>query len=159
VADSTKWLIGIAVAIGVIVVASVIVAVTLDDTETEFEPGTPEATVQAYFRAVQDRDVEAAFGQFTGELAARCLAEDFRRATFETDISVRIRETRIRDSVAEIEVRVAIRGGESPFGDGYDTEELIVLEQEDGEWRISEPPWPLWWCPPVATPSAPAARR
>ena len=48
---SARWLTSIALAVAVIVVASVVLAVTLDDSETTFEQGTPEATVQLLQRA------------------------------------------------------------------------------------------------------------
>ena len=149
---SARWLIGIAITIAGIVVASVVVAVALDHAETEFEPGTPEATVQAYFRAIQDRDAEAAIAQFTTDLQERCSTEELRRSyQYQSDFSARIRDTTVRGEVAEIDVRIANNGGESPFGGGYDVDQLIFLEQEDGEWRIGESPWPSY-CPPAPAP-------
>ena len=145
---SARWLIGIALAVAAIVVASVVLAVSLDDSETTFEPGTPEATVQAYFRAIRDRDIESAFALLSTDLRERCSAEELRRTSLnEPNFSVRIRESRERDEVAEIDVRIAIGGGGGPFGSGYDEDRVIVLRREDGEWRIAEPPWPLWYCP------------
>lgn len=147
---STRWLVGTAIAIAAVVVASVVVAVLLGDSETEFEPGTPEATVQAYFRAIQDRDTELAKSQLTTDLRERCLTEDFRRSYApQDDFSVRIRETTEYERVTEVTVLIAIRGGESPFGNGYETDSVVVLEREDDAWRIAEPPWPLYWCAPT----------
>jgi hypothetical protein len=151
---SARWLTGIAVAVAAIVVASVVLAVALDDSETTFEPGMPEATVQAYFRAIRDRDIESAFALLTTDLRERCSAEELRRTSLdEPNFSVRILESRERDEVAEIDVRIAIGGGGGPFGGGYDEDRVMVLRREDGEWRIAEPPWPLWYCPelPVRT--------
>jgi hypothetical protein len=149
---SAQWLIGIAIAVTSIVVASVVVAVALDHAETEFEPGTSEATVQAYFRAIQDRDAETAITQFTTDLRERCSTDELRRSyQYQSDFSARIRDTIVRREVTEIDVRIAINGGDSPFGNGYEIDQLIFLEREDGEWRISEPPWPSH-CPPVPIP-------
>ena len=147
---SARWLVGTAIVVVVVVVASVVVALSLGDSETEFDPGTPEATVQAYFRAIQDRDAESAVVHFTDELRERCATEELRRRyASEPDFSVRIRETREHERVTEVDVRIAVRGGASPFGEGYDVDRMIVLEREEGEWRIAEPPWPLWSCPPA----------
>ncbi len=149
---SARWLVGIAVAIAGIVVVSVVVALTLGDTETVFEPGTPEATVQTYFRAIQDGDAEAAVALFTADLQGRCSTEELRRSyQHQSDFSVRIRDTTVRGETTEIDVRIALNGGDSPFGNGYDMDQLIFLEQEDGEWRIGESPWPSY-CPPAAVP-------
>jgi len=144
---STRWLIGIAGAVGVIVVASIIVAIA-GNGEQEFEAGTPEATIQEYFRAVQDRDAQSAFGYLTQDLRDRCSVEEWRRSTtYEEDFAVRIRDKTVRDGLVEIEVRIGVNGGESPFsGGGYDVERLMALELVDGEWLISDPPWPLWGC-------------
>ena len=145
---SARWLTGIAIAVAAIVVASVVLAITLDDSETTFDPGTPEATVQAYFRAVQDRDIESAFALLTTDLRERCSAEELRRTSLnEPSFSVRIRETTERGQITEIDVRIGIGGGDSPFGGGYNVDRVMVLQREEGEWRIAEPPWPLWWCP------------
>jgi hypothetical protein len=145
---SARWLTGIAIAVAAVVVASVVLAITLDDSETTFDPGTPAATVQAYFRGVQDRDIESAFALLTTDLRGRCSAEELRRTSLnEPSFSVRIRESTERDQVAEIDVRIGIGGGDLPFGGGYDVDRVMVLQREDGEWRIAEPPWPLWWCP------------
>lgn len=140
-----------AVAIAAVVVASVVVAISFGESETEFAPGTPEAAVQVYFRAIQDRDAELAFAQFTTALRDRCSTAELRRSyTSEGDFSVRIRGTTERERVTEVDARIAIRGGGSPFGGGYDVDSLMVLVLEGGEWRIDEPPWPLWWCPPAS---------
>jgi hypothetical protein len=144
---SSRWLVGVAVTVAAIVAASVVLAVALDDTETTFDPGTPEASVQAYFRAIRDRDIASAFALFTTDLRARCSAEELRRTSLnEPDFSVRIRGSRERDAVTEIEVRIGI-GASGPFGNGYEEYRVMVLRQEDGDWRIAEPPWPLWYCP------------
>jgi hypothetical protein len=114
---------------------------------TTFDPGTPEASVQAYFRAIRDRDIASAFALFTTDLRARCSAEELRRASLnEPSFSVRIRGSRERDAVTEIEVRIGI-GASGPFGNGYEEDRVMVLRHEDGDWRIAEPPWPLWYCP------------
>ena len=146
---SARWLVSIAIAISVIVVASVVAEMALDHGETEFGPGTPEATVQAYFRAIQQRDTETAIAQFTTDLQERCSTEDLRQSyQYLSDFSARIRDTPVRGEVTQIDMGIAINGGGSPFGGGYDVDQLISLEQEDGEWRISESPWPSD-CPPA----------
>jgi ketosteroid isomerase-like protein len=141
-------LVGIAIAIVVIVVASVVVTLALDHAETVYEPGMPEAAVQAYFRAIQDGDAEAAVALFTTDLQGYCSTEKLRRSyQYRDQFSIRIRETTERGGVTVIDVRIAVNGGNSPFGSGYDTDAMLVLEREDSEWRISDPPWPNW-CPP-----------
>ena len=94
--------------------------------------------------------MESALALFTPELRSRCSAEELWRSSLsESDFSVRIRETTEHEQVTEINVRIAIGGGDSPFGGGHDVDRVMVLEREDGEWRITEPPWPLSRCPPA----------
>jgi hypothetical protein len=151
-----RWLIGIAATVVVVIAVSVAVAIGTGGSETEFAAGTPEATVQAYFRAIRDRDADAAVAQFTDDLQRRCSAEDLRRSyQYQSDIGVRIRSTTAHDANTVVDVRIVVRRGDSPFDDSYQQDDQIVLERANGEWRIAEPPWPLAYCmPPPPTPAA-----
>ncbi|MEX2228916.1 MAG: hypothetical protein WEB13_04675, partial [Dehalococcoidia bacterium] len=56
---STRWLLGVGVAIAAAIVFAVVVALTVGD-EQSFADGTPERTVQRYLEAVAARDASAA---------------------------------------------------------------------------------------------------
>ena len=145
--SSTRWLVGIGVAVVAVMALSIVVAIVADG-EQEFDAGTPEATAQGYLRALRDRDAAAAVGLFTSELRSRCDAEQVRESyRYGRDFRATIRGTHEGDSVTEVDVRITEQQGEPLFGSSeYRHDEIFVLEREDGEWRISEPPWPLFSC-------------
>ena len=72
---SNAWLIGGGAALAALLVASIVVAVIEDD--HEFEPGSPEAAVQAFLRAVDSEDLESAYGLLSDALREQCSLEDF----------------------------------------------------------------------------------
>src|SRR5690606_11770919 len=79
VTRSTRWLLGVLVAVAGLIALAVVVAATTSG-EADLDPATPEGAVQAYLRAVSDRDAEAARALFTTELQDRCPASDVREA-------------------------------------------------------------------------------
>ena len=148
---SNRWLVGLGVGVAAIVVASVAVAVLFGDDEQSFPEGTPEAVVQTYLRGVRDRDSAAALASFTEELRGRCEAERLRQSyRYGREFRATILETHERGDVVEVDVRIAEPGGGGPFGgDDYRHDHIVVLRRVDGAWRISEPPWPVEFCPPT----------
>jgi hypothetical protein len=157
---STRWLAGVA-AVVVVAVALSVVAIVAGGDEQEFAAGTPEATVQSYLRAVIDRDVSAAAGHLAADLVGRCdeqrLRDAYRRPS-DRDVRVTLIGTTEVGEVTEVRTRITEVRGNPPFGgDDFSHDEFFALQQEDGEWRIVDPPWPLYFCPEptaVATPAA-----
>jgi hypothetical protein len=154
--SSTRWLAGIAAAVAAVIVLSVVVAIVAGG-EEDLRPGTPEAAVQGYLRAIRDGDIDRATGHLTDELRARCDAEQLRRSyRSRRDFSARIGDITQRDTVTEVEVRITEGQGAPPFGGGgYSHDERFVLARQGDQWRIADPPWPLFICPtpPQATPA------
>ncbi len=161
---STRWLIGVAAVVVVAVVLSVVAIVAGGD-EQEFAAGTPEATVQGYLRAVIDRDASAAGSYLSADLIERCeeqrLRDAYRRPS-DRDVRVTLIGTTEVGDVTEVRVRVTEFRGNPPFGgDDFSHDEFFALRQEVSEWRIVDPPWPLYFCPeptPVSRPATPPAR-
>ena len=155
---SNRWLVVLGAAVTAIVVASVAVAVLFGDDEQTFPEGTPEAAVQTYLRAVRDRDAATASASFTAELRDRCEAEQLRRSyCYGRGFGARIRDSHERGDLVEVDVRISEPGDGGPFGgDGYHHDHVVVLTRVDGTWLISEPPWPVEYCPPA--PPAAASR-
>jgi hypothetical protein len=146
---SVRWLAGVGVALVVIVVLSLAVAL-IGRGERTYAEDTPEGTVQRYLRAVLDRDAEAALGYWSPELQERCeqteMTSQFRQAR---DFRASLRGTREVGDFTEVDVRITERWGNDPFGGGsYTHQQLITLQEINGEWRITEPAWPIYWCPP-----------
>ena len=145
------WLIGGGAVLGILIVASVVVAVL--QKEAEFAPGSPEATVQDYLRALEEDDFQTVRDTFSPELQSRCGIEDmFRgyrsvgwRRLHESQIT--LEGSRTLEATTFVIVRIArLRGGDLFGPSEYAFEETFALRQFDGLWRFSENPWPHFDC-------------
>ena len=144
------WLIGGGAILGILIVASIVVAVL--QKEAEFAPGLPEAAVQAYLRALDEDDFQTAYDLLSSELQSRCSIEDMfggnrsgwwrlhgRRITLE--------DTRAFDETTFVTVKIARSSGGGLFGPSeYSFEESFALRQFDGHWKFSQNPWPGFDC-------------
>ncbi|MDA1215982.1 MAG: hypothetical protein O2812_03825 [Chloroflexi bacterium] len=148
---SSRWLIGAGAVIAVLVVASVLVAVLGGSGETTaFPENTPEGVVQRYLQAVQDRESQTAFDYLGAELQEACTLQELRdqtRWSAENDNRVILEGTEVVGGQTIVTVRVTqLRvdppsiPNESSFSPEY------ILEQQDGNWRFIQPPWPMGWC-------------
>ena len=70
-----NWLIGGGAILAVLLAASVIVALVRG--ESEFEPGSPELTVQQYVKALVESDFETAESLWSPGLREDCPFEEF----------------------------------------------------------------------------------
>ncbi len=156
---STRWLASVG-AIVVLAVALSVVAMVAGGGEQEFDAGTAEGTVQRYLRAVIDRDTSAAREYLSAELLDRCEEQRMRdsyRWSSDRDVRATLRGTAEVGDVTEVRIRITEFRGNPPFGsDEYSHDEFFSLRQEDGEWRIVVPPWPLNFCPEATAVDTPA---
>ena len=157
--QSTRWLVGVAVAIVLAVVVSIAAALAGGE-ERLYEPETPEGTVQRYLRAVADRDAEAAREYLAPEMLEDCpddfLCGQLRSGGQNRDFRASLLQTRQAGEGTEVRVRISERYGNAPFeSDEFSHEEIFLLEQHDGRWLIEEPAWPVYGCPPkpIAVPA------
>jgi hypothetical protein len=145
---STRWLLIPAAVVATIALVA-LAAGGLDRGDGP-EPGTPEAVVGEFVRALADRDVEGVRDTLAPRLRADCSAEEVRSQTRhrrDADQRVRLGATEDLGDTVEVEVSRTRYGGEPPFGDpGYETTEIFVLERDDGRWVITEVPWGFGVC-------------
>ncbi|MSQ61962.1 MAG: hypothetical protein EXR43_05225 [Dehalococcoidia bacterium] len=150
---STRWLLAFAVLLFLVIAASAVIAILAND-EDQLAAGSPEETVQRYLRALSDRDASTALSFLSPELSERC-GRDAREQITRRDIRIRavLERTVIGDSSAEVHIRITetfeaplVLGNESSFP------AVFELTRQDGSWRFTTLPWPLY-CPPL-----PAAR-
>ena len=145
-----KWLVGGAVALAVLVVASIVVALT--ETEEELEEGTPERAVQLYLKAVEEDDFKAAHDLLSDELKEVCTIELMAgRNTFRArqlgDSRITLEDTTRLDGTAIVTVRVTTVRRDGPFGTSESShDQRFALTEEGGEWRLSNDPWPYLGC-------------
>ena len=158
------WLIGGAAVLALLIIASVIAAVTRE--EAEFAPGSPEAAVQAYLNALISDDFQAARDALSPELRAACSIEDMfggrypgqRRSALE-DKRITLEDSRTFGERTFVTVRIAELRSDGLFGpSGYDYDETFTLKQFDGRWKFSKNPWPSFDCAwPTPEPPSPVA--
>ena len=161
---SGRWLAGAAVVVVLLIAFSVIMGALNRDREPELLPeGSPGRAVQDYVLAVQREDPDSAHALLSEELREQCDPDAVYDGHFSLprdSFSIRLTRTDERDeeAVVTIEVTEVDAPGEVPLFGGsvnsYDTTYHLVREQ--GEWRLSDPGWPGWWCPPKPTPTPPS---
>ena len=144
------WLIGAAAILVVLLVVSIALALTSKD--TEFAPGTPEHAVQSLLRSAEADDVETAYAMLSQELQQKCKLKNFAdggryRSGDDRDFRATLRETKTVDDLTVVSVEVTRFYGNGPFDTGESTYDgRFVLEQEDGEWKFADFPWPYDYC-------------
>ncbi len=131
------------VAVAALVLVALVVAAVLSGSgggKAE-DPGSPEATVQAYFEALVDGRRSDARATFTDELAARC--PEVTDIGFSRPSRVVITGSRLDGSDTVVDVRITMRGSDAVLVGSDDTfgEQVRLVETPQG-WRISESPWP-----------------
>ena len=144
------WLISGAAILGLLLAASVIVAILQE--EEDFAPGSPEAAVQAYLRALNEEDFQAAYDLLSPELQSRCSIEDTlggrvssRWQIEEKRMTLESAQTVEETTFVTVRVTELSRGG--LFGPSeYSFEVSFALRQLDGNWKFSQNPWPSFEC-------------
>ena len=157
---SAWWLVAIGSIAAVLVVTSIVINVVLDSSDDELLPAdTPEGAVQQYLQALVDDDYAEAFA-YVSETLQDCTLQHFIQITEfrrERDFSATLGRTTSIDDITLVTVKITEPSFDIPFGRGensFDT--VFTLAEEEGQWRFSEPPWPMAWCPPErATPEPP----
>ena len=162
---SSRWLAGAAVLVGLLIVFSVVTAVSNREREPDPLPeGTPGCAVQKYLLTVQREGMPAASALLSEETRERCDWDNPSGRSFYAPLgyfptgSFSIRLLREEESgdeaTATVEVTEVDAPGEIPLLGGsvseYDT--TYDLVREEGEWRLHYP----GWCPPKSTPTPPA---
>lgn len=137
-----------AIALGALLVA----AVTVGRRGTvEVPPDSPQATVQAYLRAVSEGDRAAAAAQLTDWLGEHCSLAEIQFPTVQRAVLVR---TDVAGDRATVIVSVTERWGDGLLElDDQTLRQRFELERTAAGWRIRVLPWPIFSCP-LQTPAA-----
>ena len=143
-----RFLTGILIGIGVLVVAALAVFFTRGNTQTYISDEAPEGVVHNYVVAVLEKDYEKAYG-YLAELDNKPAYDDFRQAFLNGQVSpnnsaVDIGEAEINDDEAYVEVAL-IYNPSDPFSTGYRDVQRAVLVQQDGAWKLSAMPTYYFW--------------
>jgi hypothetical protein len=148
---SARWLLGIALAVAAVAVASVVLVLVRQPERSLLPEDTPEGVVQRYVLAIQRQDFREAYSYLNDNLQEACAYSYFSDSTrywLSNNVSVELGDTERLDGRAIVEIRIT-NEDTSPFAGrtGYSYTEQFVLTEVDGAWRFSEPPPPSGYCP------------
>ena len=128
--------------IGAIALVALAIFSAMQSNPSEFTPGTPEATVQGFFKALSERDSEAAVDYFVAD--SPCELFEIDRQGLSQEITIDLVDSEVTGDNAKVKVR--IRYSSNDMISGWKEEQMIRLIKESGQWRITGTPWPLYDC-------------
>jgi hypothetical protein len=143
-----RFLTGILIGIGLLVVVALTVFFTRDDSQTYAAEDTPEGVVHNYVVAVLNKDYEKAYG-YLADLDHTPTFDTFRQAFLNGAVNpenagVDIGGSDITGDEASVEVTL-IYNPSDPFSTGYrDTQRATLVRQNDA-WKISFMPTYYFW--------------
>ena len=143
-----RFLTGILVGIGLLVVVALAVFFTRKDSQTYMAEDTPEGVVHNYVLAVLNKDYEKAYG-YLADLEYKPTYENFRRAFLNGEVNpqnqaVDIGASEIVGDVATVDLEL-IYNSSDPFSTGYRNMFTADLVKQHGAWKLTLiPPYNLW---------------
>jgi hypothetical protein len=143
-----RFLTGILVGIGLLVVVALAVFFTRKDSQTYVADDTPEGVVHNYVLAVLNKDYEKAYG-YLAELKYKPTYEDFRRAFLNGEVNpqnqaVDIGASDIVGDTATVELQLISNSGD-PFSTGYRNTQTADLVKQEGKWKLTLMPQYNFW--------------
>jgi hypothetical protein len=143
-----RFLIGILVFIGVLVITALILFFTRQQKTDYVSEDTPEGVVHNYILAVLNEDYPRAYG-YLADGNAKPDFETFQKAFFTNELyvssySAQLGRININGDQAFVKLTI-IYHSEDPFsGLGSGNVETALLKKQDGEWKILLMPYPYW---------------
>ena len=163
---SNKWLIGLGMALGVLVLLAVALTLATGGRRvTAYPADTPEGAVQRYLQALIVKDAELAYDFLSPDLRDQCpLADWLEQSRFaysqldDSEVTLQ-RALRVSDNEALVTVAIGRIEGPGlidvrPRQFSYD-QDFRLRKQSDGVWRFSQSPWPVYGCPTRPVPAKP----
>lgn len=143
-----RFLTGILVGIGLLVVVALAVFFTRKDSQTYIAEATPEGVVHNYVLAVLNKDYEKAYG-YLADLEYKPTYENFRRAFLNGEVNpqnqaVDIGESEIVGDVATVDLEL-IYNNSDPFSTGYRNMMTADLVKQNGAWKLTLMPQYNFW--------------
>ena len=141
-----KFLFGILIFIGLLVVTALVLFATGNATQDYLPDGSPEAAVHNYALALTRADYERAYS-YLSEQDGKPTQVEFR--TFFSSVEP-IQNTGLRVEGADILGEEAVvdlslvYAASGPFDTGFDRPDTAQLVLENGDWKIVYMPYPFW---------------
>ena len=151
-----RFLIGILVGIGVLVVIALALFFTRQDKQEYAAEDVPEGVVHNYALAVYREDYEKAYS-YLAEADNKPTYNEFRQAFFNryvdpSNAGLELGATDIAGEEAYVTVYL-IYNPSDPFSSGNRGTETARLERQNGEWKLLQMPYTFWaydWYQPTA---------
>jgi len=143
-----RFLTGILVGIGVLVVVALAVFFTRKDSQTYINDDTPEGVVHNYVLSLLNADYEKAYG-YLADLKYKPTYEEFRRPFLNgyvnpDNTAVDVGEAQINGDEAWVEVSQIYNTGDI-FSPGYRDTQRAILVNQNGSWKLSSMPAYNFW--------------
>jgi len=143
-----RFLTGILVGIGLLVVVALAVFFTRKDGQTYISDDTPEGVVHNYVLATLNRDYEKAYG-YLADLDYKPTYADFRRAFLNGEVNpqnqaVDIGVSDIVGDTATVELQL-VSNASDPFSTEYRNMQTADLVKQDGAWKLTLMPQYNFW--------------
>lgn len=152
---SDKFLIGIVVGIGLLIIVAFIV--TLTRPEPTYQPeDSPEGVAHNYLLALQQEDYQRAYGYLSPQLqhyppSAEAFTEDIEAETWrfrmDTNTTLAVESVNVTDNRAVVKVRESRFDRGNLFSGGQSSNVFeMELQFEEGQWKIVDSDYYFAWC-------------
>jgi hypothetical protein len=143
-----RFLTGILVGIGVLVVIALVVFFIRKDTQSYVSEDAPEGVTHNYVLAVLNDDYEKAYG-YLADLENKPTYDQFRNAFIQGIVNpdnsaVDIGEAEVNNDTASVEVAMIFNPSD-PFSTGYRDVQRALLVRQGGAWKLSSMPSYYFW--------------
>ncbi len=144
-----RFLTGILIGIGMLVIAALAVFFTRSDTQTYVADDTPEGVVHNYVVAVLEKDYHKAYG-YLADLENKPTLDEFHQAFLTGQVNPQSSAVDIGgaeiggDEFAYVEIAL-IYGPSDPFSTGYRDVQRAALVLQNGAWKLSSMPGYYFW--------------
>ena len=153
-----RFLLGILVGIGVLVIVALGLFFTRQDTQEYVSDDTPDGVVHNYSLAIYREDYEKAYG-YLGDAKDKPTFSEFQTPFFNhyvdpRNVGLEIGESKIAGEEAFVTLYL-IYNTSDPFSSSYRGTETAHLERQNGRWKILQMPYSFWsydWYQPTPEP-------
>ncbi len=141
-----RFLIGILVFIGLLVVTSLVLFLIRRQGPAYVAEGTPEGVIHNYVVALQNRDYARAYS-YVAEGSGMPAADEFRNVMAQqlnnSSTAIMITHTDLEMNRAVIDLNL-IHQGSDPLSREWESSETALLVSQHGTWHITSMPYPYW---------------
>ena len=142
-----RILIAILAAVGMLVVAALLVFFLRQDSQTYGAEDTPQGVVRNYIIAIHQEDFERAYKALQ-DVPDKPSFQEFQQGFLSlrldpSNVSVRLTDTRISDDNAVVKL-ILTHGGNRLFNGSWNEQGSAILVLQNGNWKITGMPYPYW---------------